>query len=327
MKKMTIDLQPNYRYLCIITAAAAVLLAVLRVALTPIAFDQPAPYAVALVATLVMVAAVLGVCAVGKQPLSAKSGRVTRLLSAAAIIMGATFVIFTFSAAFSWFAEGLMPFPQKPVIGKIDVILLYLFLIAGLLSGVFFSHLAIQWWHDNKTTRGLAPLLALAPVLWSWVRVIRYITSYVSTTGLFRNLYDLAMIVFEMLFFVQFARYITRIDEGGSRFFFGISLCTGLLCTVSGIPQIVFFVLQDHAAFDTCVLVEAPDFAVALLAFATVFVQAFGKPCEEEPLEPEPEEEPAADEEDDPEDGAGAEFLLSDEWFIVTDDENEDEDD
>ncbi len=324
MKTVKTDPKPNYRYVCIVTAAAAVLLAVLRIVLTPVAFEQPAPYAIALAAAIALVAALLIFSALGKQPLSAIGGRAARVAAAAAILTGATFVIFSFEAAFSWLVEQVMPFPQKPLYGVVDEALLGIYLVAGLLSGVFFACLAIHWWHDQKTTRGLVPLLALAPVVWSWARVIRYITSYASTTGLFRNLYDLAMIVFEMVFFVLFARYLARLDEGASRFFFGVSLCTGLLCTVSGVSQVVFFLLQDQQAFNTCVLVTAPDFAVAFFAFAVVFALAFGKPCEEPPEEE--SEEPEVTEEEDPEDGFGAEFLLSDEWFAVPDPEEEEED-
>ncbi len=328
MKKTGLNLQPNYRCLFIMTAVAAVLFAMLRIVLTPIAFEQPTPYALALGATLLLVVVVLGYGALQKQPLCATSGRATRPAVAVAIVTGATFVIFSFASAFSWFTERKMPFPEKPIVGTADVALLYVYLIAGLLSGVLFACLAIHWLHENKTTRGIAPLLALSPVLWSWARVIRYITSYVSTTGLFRNLYDLAMIVFEMLFFVLFARYLARVEETGSRFFFGVSVCTGLLCTISGISQIVFFLLQDQRSFDTCMLVAAPDFAIAWFAFAMAFAQAFGNPCEEEPIEAEEEEEESSAEDDedyDPEDGVGAEFLLSDEWFVVPDVEEEDD--
>ncbi len=329
MKKPQINLKPYYRYLCIVAAAVGVVFAFLRIVLTPLAFDQPAPYGVALGATLLLVAVFLAFCALDGQRMTAFGGRVSRFVSASAIILGATFVIFSFAAVFLWLTEQQMPFPQKPMVGTMDEALLYIYLIAGLLSGVLFAFLAIRWLHDRKTTRGLLPLLALAPVVWSWVRIIRYITSYVSTTGLFRNLYDLATIVFELLFFVLFAHYIARVNERRSRFFFGVSLCTGVLCTVSGVSQVVFFLMQDQQAFNTCILVTAPDFAVALFAFAMAFAHAYGMPCEEEPCEPEAEEvaEQPDPSEEDPEDGPGAEFLLSDEMFTVYDPEENGQDD
>ena len=167
--------------------------------------------------------------------------------------------------------------------------------------------------------RKFHPLLALAPVLWGWMRLIRYITSYASSLGLFRNLYDLGTIVFEILFFVVLARYLSGVGDKVSWYFFGISLCTGLLCTVSGAAQFVFFLAQDAASFETCALVTAPDFSVALLAFSVAFSQAFGDGYVE-PITPEVVEKV---EEYDPEEGEGAEYLLSDQWFSVYDPEEE----
>ena len=65
----------------------------------------------------------------------------------------------------------------------------------------------------------------------------------------------------------------------------------------------------------------APDFGVALLAFVTAFAQGCGIPCEEEVFEL--PEKPFEDDGD----GVGAEYLISDQWFVVRDSESEELDD
>ncbi len=315
-----ITIQQYHRHACVLTAAAAVVLAVLRAALTPIAFDQPLPYAITLVACGALLAALLVLSGLNHIPPITVGGRMARISAAGAAVAGATLVIFSVVTAHEWVTLGVVPYPSKASVSGLDQLFVFLLIAAGLLGGAFFLLLAVRWWRSERTTRLCMPLLALVPVLWSWIRLIRYITSHVSSLGLFRNVYDLSTVVFEMLFFVLLARQISGVGERSSRFFFGVSLCTGLLCTVSGMTQAGLFLAQEQAAFDTCALVVAPDFGVALFAFVTAFAQSFGNACEEEAAEEIVEEYP-----DDGEDGEGAEYLISDQWFTVYDPEEEDD--
>ncbi len=313
--------QQQLRQVCTLTAVAAVLLAILRTVLTPTAFDQPLPYGFALGVTGVLLVALLILCALKSTPPITVGGRMARVSAAGAAVVGATMLIASLVIAHEWFTLGIMPYPSRPSAGGIDGLLICLWVIAGLAGGAFFLSLAVNWWCKGVCRRRFMPLIALAPVLWSWVRLIRYITSHVSSLGLYRNLYDLGTIVFEMLFFIVLARYVSGVGEKPFRFFFGLSLCTGLLCTISAVTQTALFLVQDQTAFETCALVMAPDFGVALLAFLTAFAQGYGIPCEEEDFE-QPKEPP----EEDDGDGAGAEYLISDQWFTVYDPEDEEQD-
>ncbi len=313
--------QQQMRQVCVLTAVAAVLLAIWRTVLTPTAFDEPLPYGVALGVTGVLLVALLTLCALKSTPPITVGGRMARLSAAGAAVAGATMLIASLVIAHEWFTLGIMPYPSRAAAGSTDGLFICLLIVAGLLGAAFFLTLAVNWWCSGVCKRGFMALIALAPVLWSWVRLIRYITSHVSSQGLYRNLYDLGTIVFEMLFFIAFARYVSGVGEKPSRFFFGLSLCTGLLCTISAVTQAALFLLQDLAAFETCALVMAPDFGVALLSFVTAFSQGYGTPYKE--AESEQPEKPLEDDGD----GVGAEYLISDQWFTVYDPENEQRDD
>lgn len=310
--------QQQMRQVCVLTTVSAGLLALWRTVLTPTAFDEPLPYGIVLAVTGVLLAVLLTLCALNSTPPITAGGRTARVSAAGAAVAGATMLITSVVTAREWLTLGIMPYPSKASVSGLDGFFVCLLIIAGLAGGAFFLLLAVNWWRRGVCTRRFMPLLALAPVLWTWVRLIRYITSHVSSLGLYRNLYDLGTIVFEALFFVVFARYVSGVAEKPPRFFFGISLCTGLLCTISAVTQVGLLLAQDRAAFETCALVTAPDFGVALLAFAIAFAQGYGIPCEEETFE-----QPEKSVEQDDGDGDGAEYLISDQWFAVYDPEDE----
>ena len=308
--------QQQLRQLCVLTAVAAGLLAIWRTALTPTAFEQPLPYGIMLGVTVVLTAVLLTLCALKKPTPITVGGRAAHVSAAAAALTGAALLAASAVIAHEWFTLGIMPYPKKLVISNTDTLLIYLWIFVGLASAAFFLLLAVNWWCAGVCRRRFMPLLALAPVVWSWVRLIRYITSHVSSLGLFRNMYDLGMIVFEMLFFVALARYVGGVAEKPTRFFIGLSLCTGLLCTIGAVTQVSLFLKQDLAAFETCALVMAPDFGVAALAFVTAFAQGYGIPCEDDATQV---EKPQGMEND----GTGAEYLISDEWFMVPNSEDD----
>ncbi len=313
--------QQQIRQVCVLTAVAAGLLTIWRTALTPTAFEQPLPYGIALGVAGFLLVAVLVLCALKNTPPITVGGRMARVSAAASAVVGGTLLTSSLVTAHKWFTLGIVPYPNKVSVGSADGFFICLWIIAGLAASVFFLVLAVSWWCTGVCRRRVMPLIALAPVLWSWVRLIRYITSHISSLGLYRNLYDLGTIVFEILFFIVFARYVSGVAEKPSRFFFGISLCTGFLCTISALTQAALFLAQDQTAFETCALVTAPDYGVALLAFVTAFAQGHGTPCEDEDAQ-----QPEKPFEPDDDDGDGAEYLISDQWFMVHDPEEEEAD-
>ncbi len=301
------------RYVCFLTVAATVFLAILRIALTPIATSQPILYGVALGTTVILLACLLIFSKTKIEESSAVSGDVVRVFAAFASVAGAAWVVFSIATLFNWWTTQTMPYPNKTLATAFDKGCLYLLAAMGLVAGLLFLRLAVRWWQTKQITAVQVPVLALAPVAWTWVRLVRYITSHVSATGLFRNAYDLGMILFEMVFFLLLARYIAGVGNKASRMIFGVSLCTGLLCAISSISQVTFFLLQNGTAFQTVLLVIAPDFGIGLLAFSFAFSHAYGEKivCDSQELDAQQPEEI--------EELGGAEFLISDTAFAMYD--------
>lgn len=320
MKRMQRQL---YRQAWGFAVAGAAILALLRTALTPLAADNPLPYCILLGGTGLFVAALFTLSAQWKTEPIAVAGKPACGGAASAALAGCLFTVFSVKLAYDWFNNHVMPYPAKSAIDSFDVLLVYVFILSGFVAGGFFLLTAWRWWTDKQTTRGMLAIPALAPVLWSWVRLIRYITSYVSAQGLFRNIFDLSMMLFEMLFLLFFARYISRVGEKPSCFFFSVALCAGVLCAVSCITQTALFAVQNEIAFGTCALVVSPDFGIAVLALFTAFTQSLDAACKEEgtPYSATPLIKNESNSRGD--DGEGAEFLISDEWFAVHDTEDD----
>ena len=327
MKHKKLTLEPIYSAACMVAVVAAGLFTVLRVAMAPIANKAPQAYTFSLCILLLFAAALVAYSALAKKEPVVVRGKCAYVSSAAAAVTGVAFAVFTVLSALNWWLFGAMPYPDKAVPSKLDVVFLFALLITGALAAVWFVLVGVRWFREGQTVCMPSYLLALTPVVWCWVRLIRYITSYVSLVGFFNNVHEVGTMVLETVFFLLLAGAISGVWKKPSRFFIAVSLCTGIFCTVSALSQTWFFIVQDAASFASSALVIAPDFAVAFLAFATAFSQSVGTPVEEDTEEAPNDAVPLSG--DETEDGDGAEFLLSDEWFAVYDpeDENADEED
>lgn len=304
------DIQLHYRHVWTLTVIGTVLITALRVLMTPHLEEHFAAYLL----TAVLAAAVLVIVLVSGATKPSKTivagGKYAVASAAGAALMGATLLVSSLATASDWFTKQAMPYPSKASIGVLDKAFVYIMMIAGIAGGAYYLYLAFVWATRRCTVRGKQAIFSLLPVVWCWMRLIRYITSFVSAIGPLRNAYELGMILFEMMFLVQMARYLMQEPEKPSRFFVGVALCTGFLCAVCGFSRMIFFFLQDEQAFATCALVTAPDFGVAAFAFVTAFVQARAVPVAEEQYEL-VETAPVYDGYD----GEGAQFLISDTWF------------
>lgn len=307
--------QQYQRHACVLAVVTAGILAVLRTALTPTAFEQPLPYGIVIGVVGVWLVVLLVLSALKHTLPITVGGRMAQVSAAGAAVAGAAFAVFSGFTAYKWIVWGDTPYPSRIAVSALDQLFVWWLIAFGAISGVLFLFLAAHWWRLKSATYRHMPLFMLVPVFWTWIRLIRYITSHVSSLGLFRNVYDLSMVVFEMLFFLLLARHLSGIGEKSSRFFFGVSLCTGLLCTISSITRVALFLGQDRSAFDTCALVTTPDFGVAVLAFSIAFAQSFGTECNKEDVE-------ELEEDSDDIFGGGAEYLISDAWVSVYDPED-----
>lgn len=283
--------QKNYQKACFVTLGATAILTVWRIAVTPQAAQGSVLYHLLPVFTVVAVLALLLWCGLKKEPLYAVKGNGAVGITAATFIAGALLTGYSLVVAGRWFLERKMPYPQKSIPTQMDALFLVGLMICGLAGGVFLIYLSAQWWKNRRVERGGFPWLALIPVFWSWFRLLRYETSHVSAIATFCSLPDVAVLVAEMLFLLAFARFVSGVEEKPPRFFVGISLSTGMLCTMGVLTGIARLFLQKTIAVSEGALIIVPDIGFALLAFSMAFGQAFFK---EENSLPTAEEQPEA---------------------------------
>lgn len=312
------------RLVCAVAVAAAVVTALLRVIVTPHVVDGTAGNGLNILLLVFIAAALLCLMAMGsakRPPLTLRGGRLTAV-TAGALFTGAAMVISSVFALADWWMGGVMPYPINNTVTQLDVTLLYLMVAFGVIGGLFFLLLAFRWQLTGCTARGVLRIVALAPLVWVWLRVGRYEMSYISSLNVFQHVYDLLLIIAEMLFFLWFARYVSDPQEAPPRFLTGVALCTGVLATAACVTRVAMLLMGNRAAFDACGLVTAADLGVAILAFGFGFGQltapteAAAEPVAEIPPPPPPvqveedEEEPV--------------FLLDSTGDFITDDEDDD---
>lgn len=246
-----------------IAAAATVTLSVLRILLAPsFAKSSGGALSVVLFALAPLVAAALLFVSPRQPAATPASGR--SLLSFGGIFAG---ILMLFSAVwdfFRWKTQGEWPFPAPSSATPLSYVFFILLCVFALLGGAFFVMQGIAWTR-GRPLGGWLPLLALAPLFWSWIRICRYEMSYCSSLYVFRHWYDLAALLFQAIFFLLLARFVTGCRS--PRFLCGVSLTTGVLLTVACITRVAMALFGEQAAFADSALLAAPDLGVALMAF------------------------------------------------------------
>ncbi len=309
-------MQLRYRAACITAGCAAVLLTVLRLI-------GGGAYTAALCAAVIAVAVLFFVCGVKPRESLAVSGTPALLAAAAAALTGTALVVSALGDALD-LMDGVYPYPQPVTVTALNEILLFVMIVGGLVGGVFCVLTAVRWFSDRQTGRGQLGGIALFPVVWTWGRLIWYMTSFASAVNRFRSLVEVGMLLFEMLFLLVLARYVSGVEEQTPRFAVPIALCTAMLGLTACLTRFIALVAQDAALFSATALVSAPDIGITLLATAWVGGQLFGGGTVAPPLptEEEPEETPA----EEPEEEESVPFLLGEEILAAPDPEGDDED-
>lgn len=214
-------------------------------------------------------------------------------MAAGVLITGGDMLVSSLWALYRWMGTRALPFPAQVFPTAVDAVLLYALVITGAVGGLFFLLTGVRWLFRRRTVRGIHRVMALAPVLWVWVRVIRFELSFVSSLNLHRSVYELLMLVFEMIFLLWFARFVSGVEEETPRGFVGVALITGVLTAMACLTRLGMALLQNEAAFEACGLTAAADLGICVLAFSAAFGRVFPKKVfEEEPAEEPPAEEP-----------------------------------
>ncbi len=257
------------------------------------------------------------ICGGGKQPARCIRGRAFTVVTTGVLFTGVAMIVSAVTVVMDWVQKGLLPYPANSIAGDTDEVFLYLLAAFGAIGGAVLILMGIRWFSRGRTLRGILRVASLAPVVWMWIRIGRYEISYMSSLNVYLHFYDLLLLLFEMVFFLWFARYVSGAAEDLPRFSTGISLCTGVLATVACVTRVAMLIAGNKEAFDLCGLVTAPDLGVAVLALSFAF--GHWTAPETDDYEEVPED---GDDEEDGEDGSPF-LLLTEEAFMtsVADDE------
>ncbi len=267
----------------IVAAAATVVLSILRVLLAPsLAGKGGGALAVVTFLLIPLAAVALLFLSPKHPPVAPAAGR--SLLSFGALFSGVLMLITAVWEFIRWRTQGVFPFPAPTTVTPLATVFFVLLCVFALLGGVFFVLQGIAWTR-GKPLGGWLPLLALAPLFWSWVRICRYETSYCSSLYVLRHWYDLAALLFETVFFLLLARLVMR-PEKAPRFLCGLSLATGVLLTAACVTRVAMALLGEEVAFGDCALLSAADLGIAVLAFgfAKAYVPSEEGSAKEDPL-------------------------------------------
>lgn len=272
----------RYRATCVIAAVLCVALTVMRFALTAGGATSRGAYAAVLCGVALTVLVLFLLCGFRRRALVSVGGAFSRVTAFCMAWVGVALLIYAFG---SGILQGEYPYPQPITATALNRILAVLLFAGAVLGGVFCLFTAVRWLLVHRTERGGLGLPALCPVVWTWARLLWYITSFASAVNRYRSITETALLLFEMLFLMTLARYTSGVEEARPRCAVPIALCTAVLGAVACFTRLGAYLTQNAALYAGTRLLAAPDFAIAALAAVFACQQMFGKalPSEEEP--------------------------------------------
>lgn len=296
-------MQQKRRTIGIVAVASVVLLTAARWVWP----SQNSGYVVMLCAAVAAVVGLFVLCGKQRRELVLTGGIPCLLLAGVATLCGVTLTVSSVWDATDWLFRGEYPYPQPFTITVMAQLLMAVWVASGIAGGVFLVMVALRWLRNEQTDRNGNAAAALLPVVWTWARLLWYMTSFSSAVNRFRSLPEVAVFVFEMLFLLGFARYVSGVEEQPPRFAVPVALSTAVLGLVVCFTRLGAWLGQNTALFTDTVAVGAPDWGIALLAAAFAVSQLFPAAL--------PEEVPATNEED--EDTLSDGVLLNEEFWAA----------
>ncbi len=266
----------------VITLVATVLTTVMRILLTPEMQDtQTGTFHVSYIVIGVMLISMILIAFfslirnsdtlhIGEIPLHNRAP-----VKVAGVLLGLSLMLSSLFDMFMWAVYGQTPPPNETVIGRLDSISLTFTLIFGILAGMYFLWLAVKLNENKMQSSPARSLAALSPVVWIWVRLVRYQVSYASAIQVERSFYDFVMLIFTMLFLFSFAQYIAKINRRPPRMLIFYSLCTALNSLSGPVVVVALFLMGESEAFNSSRLAGLSDFAVGMFALCTAISLIF----------------------------------------------------
>lgn len=266
-----------------IAAVMTVVLAVLRMGvipgwhslhLGPVKADYLLICAVALVTV-----AIFALCRTQIEPVKRPHGVWRSLAGWFSTFFGAVLSFSVLLDVYSWLFYNQVPPPNTVILHVTDLITLIGTLLFGALAGVFLIWQGFCWMTASHNGRVARKWLALAPVLWMWFRLARYEVSYASTIDIGENFFDFAMLIFGLVFLLEYARFVSRVGQPPHTGLLVSALCTamvGLSGTVSTLTAI------GPGEPLSRLLIAIVDITLGAFALYIALLQLFGPP-EKEP--------------------------------------------
>lgn len=270
-------MQHRYKVACGIAAVAVAGLTAMRLA--------GHYHAAVLLLAAVIIAALFFLCGASHREMKPVAGASAVVLAAASLLVGTSLIVHAVSTVAD-LGLGIYPYPQPVNVTAISRLLAFIMPAGALAGGIFFLLVAVRWGKSRRVSRGMAGEIALTPVIWSWARLMWYMASFTSAVNRFRSLPEVAVLVLEMLFLLQFARYASGVEEKQPRFAVAMALSTAVLGLTVCFTRFGAYLMQDETLFSAGALLTAPDWGVALLAAVFAVGQLFGKPAEAPPEVP-----------------------------------------
>ena len=197
------------------------------------------------------------------------------------ILCGASLLLSTAFDVGTWLSSGNTPVPNEKVISGMDGVLLVLTMAFGVLGGVFLARLGFSWLTKDISEHGEMRLMALTPMAWAWMRLARYMVSYTSAVDVQKNIGEFLMLIFTILFFYSFARYVAAVGKPSEKSPMLLFYACGafLFSSTAAVVRLSAYWNSD-AVTSLPQLAGAADMAVGLMAMAVAASIAYTRRTE-----------------------------------------------
>ena len=264
-----------------VTTVMTLAVLILRVVLTPRMQDVETgsfhlSYIIIAVMTLTLIAVAILAWRSPGTPVS-PGGKLLMPCALLAMLTGAVMTITSALDGYNWMFRNRTPPPNDVIISTIDAVTLFFTILFGLLGGVMLVRVGLLWIAENRSLSGVLQWWALAPVGWIWMRLARYEVSYASAVDVSQSFYDFVMLIFVLLFFFAFARYVSGVGQKKPRLLFFFSLATALCCLSGPLTRLILFMNGQYDAYNASRLASPTDGLVGAFALLFAFGLAFGK--------------------------------------------------
>ncbi len=243
---------------------------VLRVVLTPGLRDHDTgrfTVSVAVIAAQAVTVAIMALLALrgGTHRVDVR-GKGVVPLSLACLFAGVVIGVSGLWDVINYVINGVPPAPATPLVSPVTFIILLLTMLFSVVAGVTLALFGLQIAREGGTRIGMCSWRVLLPAVWLWFRLARYEMSYASAIHLDKSLYDVAMLVLELLFLFKLARFASGIGKTRPASLMVYAMATAMMAISGTLTRFCMYLLGDTQAYLASQLAGLPDLAIGVLA-------------------------------------------------------------